>query len=401
MIGAPTSHPISAVLVQLLDYCKSRRWAGADPYDALNSEWLTKFPLLNRRIPRLVLTQTLKRSPINLRALLRIPPTQNPKALALFLSAFTKMRQMGLLEDRQLIDEMVEKIEQRRSPNHSNFCWGYSFPWQTRSVLVPRDSPNLVCTVFVANSLLDAYDAFQDPQYLEMAHDAARYIHRLHWSEPGGRTGFGYPQPSSRIVVHNANLLGAALLCRVAHVCHEPNFAKTGLQIARYSAGQQMPDGAWSYSDHEAQQWIDNFHTGYNLCALKSIGTHTGTDEFEPYIQRGFDYYRAHFFRGDGAPNYFHNRTYPIDIHSVAQSLITLAELKTMDCGSARQAQAVLDWALRHLWSSRGFFYYRAYPLWKIRTSYMRWSQAWMMEALATTLYNFPDLAGKQGSSII
>jgi len=386
VIGTAPRHPISAVLIQLSDYCKANDWAGADPYDALNSEWLTTIPMLNRHIPRLILTQCLKRSPINLRPLLRIPPTQNPKALALFLSAFVKMKRMRLLEDRQLIDEIVEKLAQQRSPNHDSFCWGYSFPWQTRSVLVPRGAPNLVCTVFVANALLDVYEAFQETQYLVMAVDAARYIHQLHWDEAGGRSGFSYPLPSSRNGVHNANFLAAALLCRIDRLCHEPKFAEAGLKVARYSARQQKPDGAWAYSDLKTQQWIDNFHTGFNLCALKSIGRDTGSAEFEPCLQRGFHFYRTHFFHEDGTAKYFHNRTYPIDIHSVAQSLITLTTLKEMDCGNKPQTQSVLGWVLRNLWDKQGFFYYRAYPFWKIRTSYMRWSQAWMMLALATVL---------------
>jgi hypothetical protein len=38
------------------------------------------------------------------------------------------------------------------------------------------------------------------------------------------------------------------------------------------------------------------------------------------------------------------------------------------------------------MWDSRGFFYYRVLRSCTIRTSYMRWSQAWMLLALATLL---------------
>ena len=41
-----------------------------------------------------VLTQALKRSPINVRPLALIPKTQNPKALALFLSAFLRIAKL-------------------------------------------------------------------------------------------------------------------------------------------------------------------------------------------------------------------------------------------------------------------------------------------------------------------
>jgi mannose/cellobiose epimerase-like protein (N-acyl-D-glucosamine 2-epimerase family) len=39
---------------------------------------------------------------------------------------------------------------------------------------------------------------------------------------------------------------------------------------------------------------------------------------------------------------------------------------------------------MRHMWDERGFFYYRVLRFGKVRTSYMRWSQAWMLLALSS-----------------
>jgi hypothetical protein len=47
---------------------------------------------------------------------------------------------------------------------------------------------------------------------------------------------------------------------------------------------------------------------------------------------------------------------------------------------------SVLGWAMKHMWDSRGFFYYRVLRSCTIRTSYMRWSQAWMLLALSALL---------------
>jgi hypothetical protein len=122
------------------------------------------------------------------------------------------------------------------------------------------------------------------------------------------------------------------------------------------------------------------------LCALRSIGRYAETQEFEPYVQRGFAFYRENFFREDGAPKYFHNRTYPLDIHCVAQSIITLILLRDLDPSSVALAHTVLRWAMENMWDDRGFFFYRVLRSCTIRTSYMRWSQAWMLLALATLL---------------
>ena len=95
---------------------------------------------------------------------------------------------------------------------------------------------------------------------------------------------------------------------------------------------------------------------------------------------------RTHFFREDGAARYFHNRTYPVDIHSVAQSIITLLTLRDLDPSNVRLAHSVFRWAMNHMWDDRGFFYYRVLRYCTIRTSYMRWSQAWMLLAISTLL---------------
>ncbi|MCX6225962.1 MAG: hypothetical protein NTV01_14620 [Bacteroidia bacterium] len=361
-------------------------WAGHDPYDALNSELFKHLPFLDFWLPRLALTQLLKRSPINFRPLLMIPKTQNPKALALFLMAFLKLPQKGQFEQGNSIEMMIESIKTLRSPDTPYWCWGYSFPWQGRSVLAPRGEPNIVCTVFVANALTDIYEKNHATDCLTMATSAAEYLlNELYWSE-GDNAGFSYPLPSFQTRVHNANFLGAALFCRIYKHTGEKKYLEPALKAARYSASMQHPDGGWDYGEQDKQNWIDNFHTGYNLDALRMLCNYLNTDEFEPHIRRGFKFYRDHFFREDGAPKYFHNKTYPIDIHSVAQSIITLIEFRDLDQNNIALAHRVLEWTMANMWDDRGYFYYQVTPYYKNKISYMRWSQAWMLLALATLL---------------
>lgn len=378
---------IKTAILKLLDSCQANDWAGYDPYDALNSKVLEALPFLNSRIPRIALTQGLKRSPFNIRKFLFIPKVQNAKAIALFLAAFIKLSNAEEVNVGHLIPTMVDRLIALRSTGVPYWCWGYSFPWQTRTIIVPAGAPNLVCTTFVASALLDAYEQDQDSTYLSMAVNAAEYIvNELYWSRDGSAAGFSYPQPSVQVVVHNANLLAAALLCRVYKHTGENKFIDPALRVTRYSAAKQHADGSWYYGETPSQQWIDNFHTGYNLCTLRSIGVYAGTDEFDSCVQKGFDFYRNHFFRDDAAVRYFHNRTYPIDIHAVAQSIITLVDLQDFDANNIQLARSVLRWAMDHLWDKRGFFYYRALRFYTIRTSYMRWSQAWMLLAMCTLL---------------
>jgi hypothetical protein len=387
MNGSESGDKLQLALQKLLDNCQANDWAGYDPYDALNSRLFKALPILDSRIPRLVLTQGLKRLPFNLRPILAIPKTQNPKGLALFLSAFTKIARSGTEDPRKtelLMAHMIERIGALRSPNQPYSCWGYSFPWQTRTIIVPSGFPNLVCTTFVANALLDAYELCGNEECFKMALSAAQYIlAKLFWTADGS-AGFSYPHPSVRNQVHNANFLAACLLARTYSHTRDEQFLHPALQVARQSAARQQANGSWYYGEAQSQRWIDNFHTGYNLCALLDLSNYVGTEEFDSVIGRGFMFYRNHFFTDDGSARYFHDSTYPIDIHSVAQSIITLVRFRNADRENLILAQTVFDWAVKHLWDKRGFFYYRVLRSYTNRVSFMRWSQAWMALAMVT-----------------
>jgi hypothetical protein len=222
---------------------------------------------------------------------------------------------------------------------------------------------------------------------LEMARSAGEYVlNDLYWTENDGSAGFGYPFPELRAPVHNANFLGAALLCRLYKYSGEEGFLEPALRVARYSSSKQHKDGSWDYGELSTQRWVDNFHTGYNLCALQSISKDAGLTEFEGNISHGLRFYLHHFFTKENAPRYFNNNTYPIDIHSVAQSIITLLALRDYSKDSAKLAFSVFEWSRAHMWDRDGYFYYQVLPFWTNKISYMRWSQAWMFMALATLL---------------
>ena len=382
---------LEGAISKLVAYCRTNDWAGYDPYDALNSPLFRALPFLDSRWPRLVLTQLLKRSPVNVRGLLQIPKTQNPKALALFLSAFTTLEKANCACEKGDIELMIERLRTLRSPGTKYWCWGYSFPWQGRTILVPAGTPNLVCTFFVAKTLFDAFDRCRDSCCLEMAMSAAEYIlNELYWAE-GGAAGFSYPRPLLRSQVHNANLLAAALLCRAYRHTGEEKFLLPAMRVARDTVKKQFRDGSWYYGEDATDRWIDNFHSGYNLCALQSISRDANTGEFDAAQRRGVEFYRNHFFQADGSVKYFHDRQYPIDTHSVAQSIITLVAFKHMDPRNLPLAHSVLRWAFAHLWDDRGFFYYRILRGCTNRISYMRWSQVWMVLAMAKLLQAYRE----------
>lgn len=379
---------VKATALKLLAYCQAHDWAGYDPYDALNSRLFEKLPFLNSRWPRLILTQLNKRSPINLRPLLLIPPSHNPKGLALFITALIKLRRIGWHDQPSLIDQLLDKLLALRSEHSPSWCWGYNFPWQQRYILVPRGYPNIISTTFSANAVLDCYEETGELRLLDIASSSAEYIlNHLYCRESHTVAYFNYT-PIAKSQVHNASLLGAALLSRVSALTGNQPMREAALDATRYSVSRQQPDGSWLYGEHPSQAWIDNFHTGYNLLALKAISHHLETTEFDSSLIHGLSFYLSHFFCDNGAPRYFHQQTYPIDIHSVALSLITLSTFHPLRSDCLPFANSVLRWALDNLWDNRGFFHYQIAQHYRNQIPYMRWGQAWMLLALTNILSN-------------
>jgi len=315
-----------------------------------------------------------------------ISKDQNPKGLALFSTSVMKLLNIGLIHDADVVISVIDQLVRLKTPDQPYICWGYNFDWQQRRLLVPKYTPNIICTSFAGNALLDAYEKFDDPSYLELALSAGKFIIKgLNISESSKGICFSYT-PRDRSQVHNANLLGASFLARLYGISRNQEFYDHALSAVRFSVDRQAPDGSWPYGENEVQKWIDNFHTGYNLVALCRFSQYTGNKEFEGNIERGFHFYKDNFFKDGLLAKYYHNRLYPIDIHSIAQSIVTLMELKELDQNNTDLALSVCRWGIDNMKDREGYFYYQKKRFYKNRISYMRWSQAWMLLALSTLL---------------
>src|SRR4051794_15825566 len=69
---------------------EAEAWESWDPFDALASPLLRRLPN-GRPLPRQLAIQGVKRSPVNLRPILRIPRLRHIKGLALVVSAMARM----------------------------------------------------------------------------------------------------------------------------------------------------------------------------------------------------------------------------------------------------------------------------------------------------------------------
>ena len=390
---APTVSRMQEPALQLLDYCRKSDWAGWDPFDGLNSP-LFRLPFLQSRWPRLGFIQGFKRSPINLRSFFGVPREINPKGIALFASSLMKLEAINFAERSEAI-KLLKLLLETRTKGQKEVCWGYNFDWQTRYYLVPKFTPNIICTTFAGNTLLEAYERYGDNASLDAAVSAGQFIlNSLNRSQEGSTFCFSYT-PLDKSKIHNANLLGAAFLARLYQHTRAAELPEVVNAAAAYSLNLMRADGSWPYGEGPKQAWIDSFHTGYNLVALDRIQRALPSDTVETAIEKGYRYYLDHFFNSDGSVKYFHNNTYPIDAHAIAQAVETLVAMGPRYSGGMELSEKIFDWAIANMRHPDGWFYYQKHPRWTNRIPYIRWCQAWMIYAFSIYLEEHARIAAR------
>jgi len=380
-------------LDDLIIYCKKEEFKGYDPYDGLTSSLFQSLPFISRnRFARLIWIQGFKRSPFNLRWLSGVKKDYNPKALGLFLSGYCNLFNLEPKEEYlEMIHFFINKISEVSSPGLSGACWGYNFDWESRAFFQPKNTPTIVASSFIANSLLDAFEIVSDEKLLKTARSTCDFIlkdlNRIF--NKNGDFAFSYSTLDNS-VVFNASLLGSKLLARVYSLTGETHLKEEAKKSTNYCCDFQREDGSWTYGLLPFHQWIDNFHTGYNLECISDYMKFSEDHSFEINLQKGFDYYINTFFTESGIPKYYSNSIYPIDIHAPAQLVITLSKSGKFN-ENRELIEKVLNWTILNMQSEKGYFYYQKNKYFTSKIPYMRWSQAWMFYALSEYLLQDKD----------
>ena len=376
---------IESALTRLQNYCQNKNYKGWDLFDGLNSKIFKHSPFYRSQILRLAWIQFFKRSPVNFRRITLVPKGYNAKGLGLFASGLVLS---GKMEEAT---RLLDLLKGMTCSGYDGTSWGYNFDWQARAFYVPIGKPNMVTTVFVANAFLDHlstdYADYADrkefEESLNIAEECCEFIlkHMLLFEDEVSLC-FGYI-PGENVRIHNANMLGAELLARVYSINKNQNYLEKSKKAMAYSIAAMNEDYSWPYSEISHSRFIDNFHTGFSLVALKDWVDYSGENIWEEELIKAYRYFLDTFWLEDGCPKYYHDSLYPIDIHCSAQGIITCLKLREYDERSLPLAKKIARWAIDNMQDKKGYFYYQKTKWYTNKISYMRWSQAWMFYALS------------------
>lgn len=384
-----------------LRWSAARGYAGHNKHDALNSPLLAALFGWSRPT-RLAAIQAVMRAPWNVRPLLAVPRTRNPKGLALFAEAHLDLHALDsegahLDAARELLDALLENP----ASGFRGLSWGYPYPWQDVGFFAPRDYPNRVVTCWIGFALVSAARLGLDRRYREPLPAIAEFLtgepNVLH--DDAEMKCYSYvPSREVTWAVMDVPALVGAFLAEAGRVLETGEFESEASRLLNWVADKQTAAGAWFYTHPATDSHIshDNYHTAIILDCFDRYREATDDRRFDEVYSRGLDFYRDHLFEPNGAPRFMSDREYPYDVHGAASAILCFvraaraAQRDRLSPAVAEErqgmAERVAGWTLANLYDPRGFFYYQRARFRTKRFCLMRWCNAWMSRALAAFL---------------
>ncbi len=378
----------------LSEWIDTHGLCGYDPFD------VKQHPLLRAaqpyKWPRRLTTALGDVFPVTLRRVLRVEPTENPKAFALV--ALGNLRRYEATRDPLYLERATRHLDWLRnhvSPGFGGMAWGYPFDVFGKGVDTPRGAPIGVVCAIAGEAFALAYDLTQDSAHAEVVRSiAGSLLSDMPKMDQGdGTVCFAYT-PTDRRRVHNANLHAAAHLYRTTRLTGDERYRQAAEPSLAFTLNRQRPDGSWPYGEWEEGDpaerglmgLVDHHHTGFVLRSLHEIYADTSSADVTRALDAGYAYYRDNLFLPDGMPITQYAR-YPVDIHACAEAILCPSILADLYPDAQGLADAAFNWTANHMRNPRTFLpYYRRYPFFTSRLLCTRWGLAWTYCALSEYL---------------
>jgi len=377
---------IETSIQKLEKWVEDHNYKGYDPADGLTS-FLRPLTFGNLFLDRLLL-QLVWRSPINLRPLLGVKPLDSFIGRGYMSWGYlTMLKTTGNNDYKHKAVSCLEWLRNNKAPGYANYSWGKMFDFASRGGRQGRFGPITVWTSLIGQAFLDGYEMTGNKKYFDVAESICYWILEIprNYTDTGiclNYTALG----DGNCTIHNQSMLGAALLARTAKFNGNSEYLKVAKEAITYTCTRQLSDGSWYYGEEPKYHWIDNFHTGYNLDALKCYIESTDDKTYEKNLKKGFDFFKNNFFESTGRPKYYHNRTYPIDSQCASQAIESLANFSGYDESSLELGLRVAKWTIENMQDRTGYFYFRQYPFVTLKVPMIHWAQATTYRALALLL---------------
>lgn len=374
---------------ELLQFIEKENFKGYDPYDLLNSPCPFK---IFGHMAQAIMVQVGKLFPFNIRPLLCVKKSLNPKGLGLLLSAYSILYK--LTKNEKFLNTahyLYDELKKSRSKGYDEYCWGYNFVWANPQNVHPKYMPSSVVTSFVCQGVFEYYKITGNEEVIKIIQSASQYILKyLKRTVTNDGICLSYTE-EQKDCCYNASLLSGELLSIQYVFSRDDTLYRLIKDIVSFVLAHQKDNGSWDYSIDLAtgkERHQLDFHQGFILCSLYRICQNIGemSSEVENAIRKGLQYYRTNQFFDNGRSLWRVPDLYPIDIHNQTQGIITFCQLSKFDEKLKDFAKTITEWTIENMQSKKGHFYYRIFRFYTIRTPFIRWSEAWMLLAFSYLL---------------
>ena len=369
-------------IIRLNNWLEEHDFKGYEPFDGLSS-FLR--PLTFRKwLAERALQQLILRCPFNIRPLLGIKQQMSTKGMGFLARGYIRMwKTTHELIWKKKATYCLDWLIDNQTKGYSGACWGNHFDYASRGMQLPKFVPTVVWTGLIGQAFLDGYEFFGGERYLDVAISSCEFILKdLPRKKFEKGICISYV-PFKKSLIHNSNMLGAALLSRTYSIVKRKELKDVAREAMSYSCSCQLPNGAWYYGEDNTYHWIDNWHTAYNLDSLRWYILSTGDEKFVPNLKRGYIFYKANFFDEDGKPKYYFNKLYLVDIQCASQAIDTLCFFSEDDPIAAPLAMKVATWTIDNMQDKSGYFYFRKLKRKAVKIPMLHWGQATMFSALS------------------
>lgn len=381
-------------ILKLDKWIEKNGWAGYDPYDIQELPlFLEKKPIFFRKIERKVISKIDGIYPLFIRKILGVRKKINAKAMGLFAQGYLNL--FKTFKDKNYLDKAEQCfawLKNNYSTGYSGYCWGYPFDWQSK-MFIPKYTPSAVVSSVCGNAFWDFYQLEKEEKYLKICQSICKFfLTDLNIDQFGSdKICFSYT-PIDNFHVHNANLFAAEFLIKVGKEVKSQKFIDYGLKAMNYAISEQNEDGSICYSGKGQEEIcnLDHYHSGFEIRSLYSIWKLTGNEKVYKAISKYYRFYLNNFFESKTIPKIKPRKIYPINIHSCAEAILSNSLLSEDFPQAKEYLENASQWIIQNMQTRKGWFIFQIKKkqgiVLKIRIPYIRWGQAWMLNAFSHVL---------------
>ena len=376
--------------------------------------FLLKIPIINSILNVII----LRNFSWLIRKLFSIKKRYSFKWLWLFLRSYCNL--YLITKNKKYLENAIEIakiLEKNISEWYSWIGWGNNYNWQSK-IFIPKKTPCIVVSSICWQAFIDLYEITKNEKHLNIAIGVKDFILNDMKLYNINNTVCTSYTPIDNMKILNASIKWWNFLSRIYKYKKEEKIKELSIKILKYILNEQNINWSFYYfSKEQYPNWsqIDNYHTWFVLESIYETinNLNINNNNINTQLKKWLDFYINNLISNKTIPINNINNPLPIDIHWIAQSIITLHKLRNIDDNS-KIINNITQYTIKNFWDNKNnYFYYLKYeePLLirmkeislknkiinfltfkKIdKTHMIRWSSWWMLYAL--TLLEVENIA--------